>query len=762
MRRLLQTAPGTICVVLAIAAIPVRAHAQDITCDPGEQEVRSLVFRGNHAFSSSDLEVRIATTESGWFRRHFGFFGTRHCLDRSELPLDLLRLKKFYREKGYYETQVDSLVQPLGRDAVRVEFTIDEGVPIVIDSLAISGLDSVPNRADIVAGLRLRTGMPFDLGLLTAALDTMTARMRNSGYPDVELLRNYSLQYEMHRASVSIHALPGVRARVGTIRVNVAAVDSGHPQQIGDDVVRGLLGIRQGDLYSDQKLIAAQRNLYQLGAYRHVDVALDSLQPAGDSLVTLVVNLREDYMQQLDTKYGWATLDCFRTSAQYTNKNFLHQARHFELAAQLSKIGYGYPLASSATRGLCYQDVLRRDPFSDTTNYSVSATLQQPGLFGTSWVPSYSLYRERRSEYLAYLRSTLIGGEASAARGAPDAGGSVRLAYSLEYGRTQAQPALLCAVFNRCDQQSRDQISRVAQPLAVAGAQYTLSRTDDPFNPRRGWVARTEMRSSMRLLGSSPDLTFNKGTFDVSWYHPLGHTGVFASRLRGGVVLGPNLRLSNPTRYIPPEERLYAGGANSVRGFYQNELGSLLYIAQDYDSIVVDDTTRYFQSKGGARPFRVVPVGGNALVVANFEYRVPDAFFPQLIQWAFFTDGGEVWTRGAPGSALALSQIKWTPGVGIRVFTPVGPLQVNVGYNSSPQPRGPIYYDASVNKETALAPLYCVSPGNSIPVHVVTGPGVSGSSYVQEDQVCPATFAPPQSTGFFHHLTLTFSIGSGF
>jgi outer membrane protein insertion porin family/translocation and assembly module TamA len=232
---------------------------------------------------------------------------------------------------------------------------------------------------------------------------------------------------------------------------------------------------------------------------------------------------------------------------------------------------------------------------------------------------------------------------------------------------------------------------------------------------------------------------------------------VFTARLRGGVVVGSNLSLSNPTRYIPPEERLYAGGANSVRGFYQNELGSLLYIAQGFDSVTVDDSTRLFASPNGVPPFRVVPVGGNALVVMNFEYRVPDPFFPSLLQWSFFTDGGEVWTRGATGTSLAFSQIRWTPGVGMRVFTPVGPLEVNVGYNPYPRPRGPIYYDASVDRETGVAPLYCVSPGNAIPVHVLPGGG-----YSQVEQACPATFQPSEATGFFRRLTLTFSIGTGF
>ena len=759
MHRPVQSALRALCFVLAATAIPVRAHAQDITCDPGDREVKSLEFRGNHAFSGSDLEVRIATTESSWLRRHIGFFGAKHCLDQAELPLDVLRLKKFYHDNGYYDTQVDTLVEPVGGDGVRVRFTIDEGKPIVIDSLAITGLDSVPNRGDIVAGLGLRVGMPFNIGLLAAELDTITARLRNTGYPSVDLLKNYTINTDSLTAAISIRALPGPRSYIGPIRINVTPFDANTPQQIGTDVVRKLLGIRPGDLYSDDALIKAQRSLYQLGAYRHVDVSVDSAHARGDSVVALRVDLREDQMQQLDTKYGWATLDCFRTSAQYTNKNFLHQARHLEIDGQLSKIGYGYPLASSSTRGLCYQDVLRRDPFSDTTNYSISATLRQPGLFGTAWVPTYSLYRERRSQYLAYLRSTLIGGEASATRGLGNQA-SVRFGYSLEYGRTQAQPALLCAVFNRCDEQSREQILRVA-PLAVASAQYNFSTTDDPFNPSHGFSFRSEVRSSARAIGSSSDLTFNKGTFDVVWYHGVGRSGVFAARLRAGAVVGPSLSLNDPTRYVPPEERLYAGGASSVRGFYQNELGSLLYIATNYTTVAVNDSTAYFQSPNGVRAFRVVPVGGNALVVANFEYRIPDAFLPQLLQWTLFTDGGDVWTRGTPGAGLSISQIKWTPGVGIRVFTPVGPLQVNVAYNGYARTRGPIYYDGSVNQDPGVAPLYCVSPGNSIPVHITTAAG-GATVYTQAEASCPATFVPAQSSGFFHRLTLTFSIGPEF
>jgi outer membrane protein assembly factor BamA len=389
------------------------------------------------------------------------------------------------------------------------------------------------------------------------------------------------------------------------------------------------------------------------------------------------------------------------------------------------------------------------------TNYSIAVSLRQPGTFGAGWVPTYSIYRERRSEFQAYVRTTEIGGEASATKEV-STNGSVRLAYNLEYGRTQAQPALLCAVFNRCTQLERDQISLVATPLAIASAQYSLARIDNPFNPSRGFEFRTEFRSSQRELGSAPDLTFNKGTIDAAWFIPVNRGSVFAVRVNGGLVLGPNSSVAGSPQYIPPTERLYAGGANSVRGFQQNELGALLYIAQGYDSVVVTDSTRYFRSRNDTIPFRVVPTGGNALFVTNLEYRVADIFFPGTLQYTFFVDGGDVWTRGVPGTGLGWSKMAWTPGVGIRINTPVGPLQVNVAYNPYPQPTGAIYYDAPADPVTHVAPLFCVSPNNTIPVHI------SSTGYNQDDVPCPATFTPSQSATFFRRLTFTFSVGPQF
>jgi outer membrane protein insertion porin family/translocation and assembly module TamA len=205
-----------------------------------------------------------------------------------------------------------------------------------------------------------------------------------------------------------------------------------------------------------------------------------------------------------------------------------------------------------------------------------------------------------------------------------------------------------------------------------------------------------------------------------------------------------------------------------VRGFQQNALGDLIYIAETpYNTLRGNGDTLYFElpaARDSQVVRRVVPVGGNSLIVANFELRLRSAFFPELLQYTLFTDAGDVWQRGRVGaptvhkaSALFLNALKWTPGIGVRVFTPVGPFQANVGYNPYPQPPGAIYYDVAPNAQ-GFAPLYCVTPGNGIPATR----NANGVYEQDSSRPCPTKFVPEHSAKFLSRLTFTFSIGPDF
>ena len=755
-----------------VSLAPAVARAQGIDCDgtPGEREVRSLEFRGNRVFSGRDLALRVSTTASDFLQRRLHAFGTRRCLDSDALRLDVGRLRVFYQRHGYYAATVDTSVTSAGDgDAVNVAFVIDEGQPVLIDSLRISGLDSAVRTIVDTSELALKKGLPFDRTKLQASIDSIKGRLRNNGYPRADVAASYTVDTVARRASVGLNVLSGSRARIGDIRVFSEPLPGKEASRLGTPTILKLSTVRVGDVYSDRDVADAQRALYQTDLFTNVEVRLapDSVQSRGDSLVTLDVMVRENYLRQIDTEIGWSVLDCFKDRTRYIDKSFLGEARRLELTAQVSKVGYGTPTRFGDGR-LCLQPI-KEDPFSEKLNYFTSASLRLPTLFGFRTSPSFSVYSERRGEYQAYLRTTLVGGEASfvrdIARDLP-----LRLAYTIELGRTEAPAALLCALFSFCDAQSRGFITDSTRRIAVASAHVERIRTDNPFVPREGTVLRLDVRTSLHELYSDPKLEFLKGLSDASYYKGLGSSVTFAARLRLGTVLGRTLSFSDPTGFIPPEERLYAGGATSVRGFQQNALGDLIYIARNAPAIVPGNgDTLYVELPSNDREvLRVVPVGGNSLIVANLELRFRSRFFPELLQYTAFADAGDVWSReplaGAhthDASKLWLNGLKWTPGVGVRVFTPVGPFQANVGYNPFAQPEGAIYFDASAAPaDPRLTPLslYCVTPGNLIPA-VKNDAG----TYEQlPNSRCRQTFAPERKNTFLSRLTFTFSIGPDF
>ena len=757
--------------LLVLTVLPSVARAQSGECEdvPGERELRSLSFRGNQAFSSRELALRVATTPSSFWRRSVRVIGTRRCLDSDVLRLDVGRLRVFYQRHGYYSATVDTAVTAEVDGSVRVAFLIAEGVPVRIDSLSIEGLDTATRSLADTGRVDLRKGAVFDRTVLQATIDSIKSRLRNNGYPRADVAASYTVDTVQHVARVDLDVIAGSRARIGELRVFSEPL-TGDAARIGAPTVEKLSSIRAGDLYRERDLAEAQRGLYQTDLFQKVEVRIapDSVQPKGDSLVTVDVLLRENYLRQLDTELGWAVLDCFKERTTYVDKNFLGEARRLELTAQVSKVGYASP-TRMANGNLCAPAIRDDSAFSSKLNYYTSASVRLPTFFGYRTSPTFSIYSERRSEYQAYLRTTLVGGEASVTRDV-GRGLPLRLAYSLEFGRTEAPPALLCALFSKCDAQSREFMEKNRR-LAVTSAHLERARTDNPVNPRDGTVLRFDVRTAFRELGSDSALQFTKLLGDASFYRPLSSGVTFAARLRIGTVLGRTLSFADSAGFIPPEERLYAGGPTSVRGFQQNNLGDLIYIAETGPRrIQGPGDTVYFELGARDAPGdsqvvrRVVPVGGTSLVVANVELRLRSPLFPELLQYTLFADAGDVWQRGTEigsrahkASALFLNGLKWTPGIGVRVFTPVGPFQANVGYNPFPQPPGAIYYDAP---NTQGFVLYCVTPGNNIPAT----PNPSNGNVLEQDpsRSCRNDFSPERPSGFLRHLTFTFSIGPDF
>ena len=738
------------------------ARAQDTNCDRGDLEVMRLEFEGNRAFSDAELATRIATTPSAWARRYLYLpFTVKHCLDRAELPNDRARLIIFYRRRGYPKVTVDTVVKLLAPGNVEVRFRINEGPPMLLESFAVIGLDSVPEKARIIRDLPVRQGGPFDRFAIDAAADTVRERLHNNGYPRAEVAPRFTVNDSALLAWDTLVVTTGPRTRIGAIKIQVTPLE-GKAQKIPTRIVSRIMGLDSGQLFREYEVIDAQRALYQTEAYQHVSITPDS---SADSLITLYANLAEAPMHAARVGAGYGTLDCFRLTGELTNFNFLSGARRLDVNARVSKIGIGQPL--DGLPGMCPQ--AKKDVFSNRLNYYLGATLRQPLFLGLRSFPTITLYTQRLSEYNAYRRTTAIGGVASIVwRGQTRT--PLSLSYSMDLGRTEAQPALFCAVFNLCEAAERERIQKT-QRLAVVSFGVTRDNSNSLLSPTRGSIIRLEARHSSPVILSDSGLQFSKFVGDGSRYINAGGGNVLALRIRAGTVFGRNL--GPTTGFIPPQERLYAGGPTTVRGFSQNELGSLIYIAngstaaEAYQQFLsthpvtgAPDTVILARDSTDYR--RIVPVGGNSLLVGNLELRLRSPLLPQLLQFTIFTDAGEVWNRGGAAQAQGL-KLKVTPGVQVTAFSPVGPVRVAIGYNPYRRPFGPLYYEATDQGGALL----CVSPNNDLPTHFSPPDPVTQVVTVTQEippgiPPCRATFQPKKNNSLRSRLTFSFAIGQAF
>src|SRR5438874_803534 len=235
------------------------------------------------------------------------------------------------------------------------------------------------------------------------------------------------------------------------------------------------------------------------------------------------------------------------------------------------------------------------------------------------------------------------------------------------------------------------------QPTLVSqfGVTWFRDSRDNPADASKGSFNSADFGVADTYIGSSA--SFLRFFYQNSSYHPIKRRFSFARSIRFG-ILGPyreTVSLSFPAPTTPPlpiviplPERFFAGGGTSLRGFALNQAGPR-------------DSVSGF------------PVGGQALLVLNQEFRFPMRlpFLGTSLGGAFFYDGGNGYSRlsrisfrtNLPSPALALQNpsqppsstnvpmcvtncsnelnyFSHTAGLGFRYKTPVGPIRIDLGY----------------------------------------------------------------------------------
>jgi outer membrane protein assembly factor BamA len=373
----------------------------------------------------------------------------------------------------------------------------------------------------------------------------------------------------------------------------------------------------------------------------------------------------------------------------------------------------------------------------------VGATLSLRGIAGSEYKPQFTLFSERRSEFLAYEQSTDIGVVAAITR---DFGQrlSSTAQYSYVDGRTIADRAVSCTRFGFCRAQDLTSFL-LPSPIHSAGvaiAKDPLTPTSDPVSGYR-WQAETKLAHTE--VGRTTPLNFAKLLGEAAFYRPLGRNLVLAVRGEVGYIVAS----SDVSYLLPPQERFYGGGQNSVRGFGQNLLGPGSYIVSKIDTVKQSDGTLTGLALPSNGYDHIAPSGGNAMWIANIELRTVRGWPGGLLRYVAFIDAGRVWNTNDAFS-VTNSAARITPGFGIRLLTPLGPFRVDIGYNPYAYEAGPAFFIVN-GTTTTVGRAICVSPG-----------ATESLTTTVNQLSCPATFTPTTGGGLLRRLAFHFSIGNAF
>lgn len=624
--------------------------------EEGVRVVRTVSFHGNRSIEEKELREAVVTSQAPFLYR---FSLTRWLgladppvFDAMEFRRDVLRIQALYGVRGFPDATVDTTIRRK-RDDLTITFRITEGAPINVDTVAIVGLDTTFDVGKVQKLLPLRQGNPFDRLAFQTSVSVLEALLRDRGHAFARVTGGFQAAADAKSVAITLTAEPGPRARIGKIEVLGS-------ENIDDRVILKLLMIEPGQVFSDSALHDGMMNLQRTELFRQVRIGLVDTAPASttDSLVTVQIRsqLAEYPLRRARVSAGYGTLDCLRAMGSMDLFNFSGQGRRLEFRARTSQLGVDQ-LDHSMCRQLMDEDTSRLK-----VNYGFAVTLHDPLLSWHRTTAMATFFFERRTEFGAYLREA-VGGEIAFTRQiATDLPFEGSFAFS--YGRTLATPATFCALLNVCSLDDQT-IFRARRRRSVVAFELVKDRTNSVNDPTQGDAIVAEIRVSPEFLGSDRFMRFARFTAGYKAHHPIGIGSpgrVFNWRIRAGKVFAPRVELPSGNRsYVPPEERLFAGGSTTVRGFPENQLGPVVHVMGP-DSTV-----------------RTSAMGGTFLAVGNAEARFPMRLFGVLLFGAVFVDAGYI------------DNLRVTPGAGLRMPSLLGPIRLDLGFNPYPSRAGPLF-----------------------------------------------------------------------
>jgi translocation and assembly module TamA len=534
---------------------------------------------------------------------------------RQDIPRATTALESF----GYYQSHItitidgaplddpalpDRLAARPAKPPVHIDVKINTGPLYHLRHVSLDG--TVPATA--VHAFTLHPGEPAIAATVLGAGAAALTALRDDGYafatvPPPEVV---DIPAE-HALDVTFHVTAGPRVDIGPITLQGL-------RRVNASYVRRRLLIHAGQLYNPNAIDAARQDLLAVGVFSGVVVrTAPALNPAGT--LPLTFDFAERPRHAVNFNIAYSTDLGGSAGVTWTHRNLFGNAEQLTLAAAVTGLG------GTAVTGV---------------GYNVSATLMKPDLWRRDQNLQVSL-TALQQDLDAYDQTAEIANVTLSRKLSPR--------WNVSVGTTLEQ-----------EQITQEGVIRDYTLLSLPlSAKYDSTGLKNPLDDATHGIRATASATPTESL-ASPSATFVVLQGSASTYFDLANLGitrpgasVFALRGLVGAAEGAS------QFDLPPDQRFYAGGSSTVRGFKYQSVGPL------------------FSDNN--------PQGGAAIDAATIEYR-QRIWGP--IGTAIFADAAQVSAQSSPFQGTLREGV----GTGLRYYTPIGPIRVDVAVPLNRPPGG--------------------------------------------------------------------------
>lgn len=603
-------------------------------------------------------------------------------LDFNEVKNNVIKIRDFYRGRGYYNALVDYSVDELSPDTAAVVFQIVEHHSMKIKKIEFVGTEKLKaKKIKKIMETREKNLLSFitDAGIfkeeaLQQDLDRIKAFYYDYGYMEIKV-GEADVTHDEKWIYITIPVEEGEQYRVSGVSVagdliepeedlmkyvKVSAEEVFSRSKIHDDIM-ALTDVYGGygyafvditpltDLNADEKAVHLTYDIAQGEKVRFEKIAISGNDRTRDKVIRREMRFKEGdlYNNQKLKKsrerinnLGYFEDVTLNTRKGSSSDTMIVDVNVKEKPTGMISAGAGY---SSVDDVVGMFQISQNNFFGTGRKATLMAQLGGNSRYKIALTDPYIFDKEIAAGFDLYRTEVEYDDFDSESSGIELSLGIIPFGwedYSLGFSYNYASVDI-SNVYADADWEIR--ASEGTTKTSSLTTIFGRDTVDDRFYPMRGSVNSISLEFAGGPFGASED--FIKTILDSRWYFPFKWATAFMARGSFGYVReygGGDVAVF---------ERFFLGGLDSLRGFKYRHVGP----------------------RGEDNPNDVV--GGNKMLIFNFEYLFPLIKAAKIRGLVFF-DAGNAWSR----DDTIDFDLRESVGFGVRWNSPFGPLRIEWGY----------------------------------------------------------------------------------